>query len=120
MTIHAWWFLRKLKKAQIHLDGQVGIDPERLTAVTVHRVGDPYKEINIKSYADCLDATFDYLQEQGCLDFEDQELVKVTYAGWHLFSATLAGTFRGIVLDVIIPVVVSVIAAAITTKLMNS
>ena len=120
MTIQAWWLLRKLKKAQIHLDGQVGIDPERMKAVTIHCACDPFKEVSIKGYASSLNATIYYLREQGCIDFEDPELIKVTYAGWHVFRATLTGTARSIVLNVIVPVIVSVITAIITTKLIKS
>lgn len=120
MTIQAWWLLRKLKKAQMYLDGQVGIDVEQMAAVTVTDICVPRKRVSIRGYANCLNATLCYLKDQNCIEFEDPEVVKVTYAGWHLLSATLAGTIRGVVLNVIIPVIVSVIAAIITTKLMNS
>lgn len=120
MTIQAWWLLRKLKKAQIHLDGQVGIDPERMAAVTVADSSGPRRKVSIRGYANCLSATLYYLQEQHCVEFEDPDVVRVTYAGWYLFSATLTDTLRGLILNVIIPVVVSVIAAIVTTKLMNS
>ena len=120
MTIQAWWLLRKLKKAQMHLDGQVGIDEEHMTAVTIAALSATRKRVSIKGYANCLNATLCYLQDQNCIEFEAPEVVKVTYAGWHLLSATLAETMRSVVLNVIIPVIVSVIAAVITTKLMNS
>ena len=120
MTIQAWWLLRKLKKAQIHLDGQVGIDPDRMIAVTIRASGERRKKVKIRGYRNSLNATLYYLQEKHCVEFDDPEFVKVTYSGWYLLSATLAETIRGIVLNVIIPVIVSVIAAIITTRLMNS
>ena len=120
MTLQAWWLLRKLKKAQMHLDGQVGIDEEQMAAVTVAALSAPRKSVSIRGYANCLNATLRYLQDQKCIEFEDPEFIKVTYAGWHLLSATLAGTIRGVVLNVMIPVIVSVIAAIITTRLMSS
>lgn len=120
MTIQAWWLLLKLKKAQIHLNGQVGIDQERMTAVTVADSSGPRRNVSIRGYANSLSPTLYYLLDQKCIEFEDPEIVRVTYAGWYLFSATLADTLRGLILNVIIPVVVSVIAAIITTKLMNA
>lgn len=119
MTIHAWRLLRKLKKAQIHIDGQVGIDAERMYATTVHISGKPFKEVRLKRYSDSLDATLDYLHQQNCIKFHEKELIQVTYTGWYLFSSALLDMFRGLILNIIIPIVVSVAAAIVTTLLMR-
>lgn len=120
MIIQAYRLLRKLKKAQMSLDGIVGIDEDEMTATTIHQMGQKYKEISLKRYQDSLVSTLEYLKEQGCIAYERTSYIQVTYSGWYYFSATLVDTFRGLILNVIIPIVVSVIAAVVTTLLMSS
>ena len=118
MTIHAWKLLRKLKKAQICLDGQIGIDADEMKAVTIHDCRQKHKVVSLKGYAGSLESTLDFLKEQGCICFDDLHCFQVTYTGWYLFSATLFDVLRGIVVNILIPAVVSIIAAIITTMLM--
>ena len=119
MTIQALWLLRKLKKAQMHLDGCVGIDTDEMKAITVHISGQTFKSVSIKFYKNSLDATLDYLAAGGFIRFQDRGLLQVTYPGWHILSMTVVEVTKIILLNVLLPVIVSVIAAIITTRAMS-
>lgn len=119
MTIQAWWLLRKLKKAQIHLDGYTGIDDDAMAVVTIHSAGTPAKSVSVKWYKNSLESTLTYLEEQKCIERDHVGNIQVTYSGWHILSATAVEITKIVLLNVILPIVVSLITTIIATKTMT-
>ena len=116
MTIQAWWLLRKLKKAQRHLDGYIGIIGDSMRVVAIHDASQNVKSVSVKRYKNSLEATMRYLEDQGYIKSDQSGIVQVTYIGWHILSATAVEVTKIVLLNVVLPIVASVIAAIITTK----
>ena len=118
MTIQAWGLLKKLKKAQLCLDGYIGIDTDKMKVITIHEYGQKHKSVSVKKYEKSWESTLRFLREQGYIRYDNVHCMQVTYVGWYFGSATALEITKLVLLNVVLPVVVSVIAAIITTKLM--
>lgn len=118
MTIQAWWLLRKLKKAQINLDGYAGIDEEQMKAVTVRDAEAPGKSVSVKLYQNSLESTLIYLEDLKFIKRDNLGTIQVTYSGWHVLSTTAVEITKIILLNVVLPIAVSIITAIIATKMM--
>ena len=119
MTIQAWWLLRKLKRAQIYLDGYVGVDEDSLKVITIHDSGQKPKVVSVKWYKNSLESTLAYLEDQKCIERDHCGTIQVTYSGWHILSATAVEITKIVLLNVILPIAVSIITTIIATKIMT-
>lgn len=87
--------------------------------VAIHNSNQSVKSVSIKGYKNSLEATLQYLEDQGYIKSIGEEIVQVTYTGWHLLSATAVEVTKIVLLNVVLPIVVSAIAAIITTQMIT-
>lgn len=115
MTIQSKCLLRKLKKAQKTEDGEIYIDFEDMTVVTVHTEGSDFTTVKLKRYKDSIHSILSYLKELGYIDFDDFGQAKVLHSGWNWGQMQFSRFISFLFTSILVPIFVSVVTSIIVT-----
>lgn len=120
MTLPAYRFLRKMKKAQRKADGQIYIDFDRLQMKTVIDQGEPQTEVSIYAFRHSLHSILDYLEKEDLITQHEFECFQVTQSGYCYSQTLLSDVGRFLLMSVLVPIAVAVITTLITMGISGS
>ena len=120
MTISAYRFLRKMKKAQRKPDGQIYIDFDRLEMKTIIEQGEPRTEVSIHAFKRSLYSILDYLKKEGLVTQLSLEGFQLTQSGYHYSQTLLSAAGRFLLASVLVPIIVAAITTLMTMWLTGS
>lgn len=114
MTIQEFFFLQKIKRAQIHQDRRVIIDWEEKQFRTCKDENRKTRIVRMRYGWSSLDAALEYMAEKDLLHYwSSHNMIQLTFKGFRCKQMMISGFFAFLTKSVIVPIVVSILTTLI-------